>query len=216
MNRPVLNPFLSLRTFLTALIRGRAGYHVADAAYTAPGPTEVDGASFVGFLVARSAVARAGYPDGRLFIYGDDALYSLRLRRHGVRIGFDPGCGLNMNAARRWAPTRSAAVEGLLHVPQSAAGLSRGGGACAVLADPGAQGAELAPQGAPLRGAAGPVSAALARALRDGRQGGAMQASIRCAIGLKQSLILQEIDMKAAHQQRAGRGQDEGPSSARS
>jgi len=102
MNRPVLNPFQSLGTFFAALIKGRAGYHVADAAYTAPEPTEVDGASFVGFFVARSAVERTGYPDGRLFIYGDDALYSIQLRRQGVRIGFDPAlrfehdCGTEM------------------------------------------------------------------------------------------------------------------------
>lgn len=104
MNRPVLNPFLSLKTFLVSLVKGRAGYHVTDAAYMAPRPTEVDGASFVGFFVARSAVERAGYPDGRLFIYGDDALYSIHLRRQGVRIGFDPGlrfehdCGTEMGA----------------------------------------------------------------------------------------------------------------------
>ena len=89
MNRPVLNPFLSLKTFLATLTKGRAGYHVADDAYTAPAPTEVDGASFVGFFVSAQAVKSVGYPDGRLFIYGDDALYSIMLRRQGLRIGFD-------------------------------------------------------------------------------------------------------------------------------
>lgn len=102
MNRPVLNPFLSLRTFLASLLRGRAGYHVGDDAYTAPGPSEVDGASFVGFFVSRGAMERTGYPDGRMFIYGDDALYSIHLRQAGGRIGFDPSlrfehdCGTEM------------------------------------------------------------------------------------------------------------------------
>ena len=102
MNRPVLNPFLKLRIFLATLKQGRAGYHLSDAAYTAAGPSEVDGASFVGFFVSRGAVERIGYPDGRLFIYGDDALYSIQLRQAGLRIGFDPAlrfehdCGTEM------------------------------------------------------------------------------------------------------------------------
>jgi len=102
MNRPALNPFLSLRRVLAALTQGRAGYHVGDAAYTAPTPSEVDGASFVGFFVSRAAVERTGYPDGRMFIYGDDTLYSIQMRQAGLRIGFDPAlrfehdCGTEM------------------------------------------------------------------------------------------------------------------------
>ena len=102
MNRPVLNPFLSYRTFLASMWKGRAGYHVADAAYNAAAPTEVDGASFVGFFVSARTIERIGYPDGQLFIYGDDALYSIMLRRQGLRIGFDPelrfehDCGTEM------------------------------------------------------------------------------------------------------------------------
>ncbi len=102
MNRPVLNPFLSLRVFWAALRHGRAGYHSPDAAYIARQPTDVDGASFVGFFVSKGAVEQAGYPDGRLFIYGDDPLYSIRLRQLGARLGFDPAlrfeheCGAEM------------------------------------------------------------------------------------------------------------------------
>ena len=102
MNRPALNPFSSLRTFVASLFKGRAGYHLGDAAYHADRIFEVDGASFVGFFVSRPVVEKIGYPDGQLFIYGDDALYSIRLRKAGFRIGFDPelrfehDCGTEM------------------------------------------------------------------------------------------------------------------------
>lgn len=102
MNRPVLNPFGSLSTFVASLLKGRAGYHVGDSAYHAAVATEVDGASFVGFFIARHAVEHVGYPDGRLFIYGDDVLYSIDLRQAGFHIGFDPqlrfehDCGTKM------------------------------------------------------------------------------------------------------------------------
>jgi GT2 family glycosyltransferase len=91
MNRPSRNPFWHARVFAQALRRGRRGFHLPDAAYTAENPAEIDAASFVGLFVSRAAIARAGYPDGRLFIYGDDVLYTLRLRRAGGRIGFFPG-----------------------------------------------------------------------------------------------------------------------------
>ena len=92
MNRPVLNPFWHPRVFLrTALGGGRAAFHLAEADFAAPGPVAVDGASFVGLFLSRAAVARAGYPDGKLFIYGDDGLYTLGLTLAGGRIGFFPG-----------------------------------------------------------------------------------------------------------------------------
>lgn len=92
MNRPARNPFWHPGTFLATLIGGgRRGFHLADAALApeAP-PTEIDIASFVGFFISRTAVARAGLPEGGLFIYGDDVLYCLRLRRLGVAIRLLP------------------------------------------------------------------------------------------------------------------------------
>ncbi len=90
-NRPWHAPFAGIRA-VTRLVRGRAGFHVPDSAFTS---TEsiipIDGASFVGYFVARSGIARAGFPDGRLFIYGDDVLYSLRLGARGGKMGFAPG-----------------------------------------------------------------------------------------------------------------------------
>jgi len=90
MNRPWVNPFWSLRAFWQAARRGRAGFHISDADYTAQTPRAVDGGSFVGQFVSRAAVARAGLPDASLFLYGDDVSFTLGVRRAGGRVGFDP------------------------------------------------------------------------------------------------------------------------------
>lgn len=92
MNRPYRNPFWHGREFLRTLSgQGRRGFHLGDAAYPASAPmTEIDMTSFVGLFLSRAALARAGVPDPRLFIYGDDQLYTLRMRRAGLRIGFAP------------------------------------------------------------------------------------------------------------------------------
>jgi GT2 family glycosyltransferase len=89
MNRPSLNPFWHWRIFLRTARGGRGGFHILPEAYEGPGMA-VDVASFVGLFVSRRAIQRVGYPDGRLFLYGDDGLYTLGLRRAGGRIGFEP------------------------------------------------------------------------------------------------------------------------------
>ncbi|WP_282603508.1 glycosyltransferase [Paracoccus sp. PARArs4] len=91
MNRPYRNPFWRLPEFLRTLRAGRRGFHLDDAAYDSDaGTIAVDMASFVGLFLSRRAIRQGGYPDRRLFIYGDDQLYTLRLRRRGLRIGFAP------------------------------------------------------------------------------------------------------------------------------
>ncbi len=91
INRPSVNPFWHRRAFLrTALGHGRDGFHIPEAAYEARELREIDAASFVGLFVSRGAVALAGYPDGALFLYGEDVLYTLRLSGEGGRIAFDP------------------------------------------------------------------------------------------------------------------------------
>lgn len=91
MNRPSINPFWHAQVFWrTVLGQGRDGFHLTEADYTAADILPVDGASFVGLFVSRAAIAKAGYPDGRLFLYGDDVLYTLGLTRGGARILFDP------------------------------------------------------------------------------------------------------------------------------
>lgn len=94
MNRPTINPFWSIGTFLrTAIgtIRGEArnGFHIPDEAYRAE-PREIDATSFVGLFLPRRTIQRIGYPDGKMFIYGDDVHYTLRLRKAGGTIGFVP------------------------------------------------------------------------------------------------------------------------------
>ena len=91
MNRPSVNPFWNpavLRRTVTG--GGRNGFHIGQAEYAASHPTAIDGASFVGLFVSRRAIDRVGFPDGTLFIYGDDVLYTLGLRVAGGEIRFDP------------------------------------------------------------------------------------------------------------------------------
>ncbi|MEM0937173.1 MAG: glycosyltransferase [Pseudomonadota bacterium] len=95
MNRPTVNPFwnigIFLRTSLGAVLgRSRQSFHIPDSAYNGGRPKEIDATSFVGLFLARETIRRGGYPDGRLFIYGDDVLYTLSLRKRGMRIGFVP------------------------------------------------------------------------------------------------------------------------------
>ncbi len=92
MNRPYRNPFWHRAEFLRTLTgKGRKGFHLSDAAYRPDAPAVgIDMTSFVGLFLSRAAIARAGYPDERLFIYGDDQLYTLQMRRLGLRIGFLP------------------------------------------------------------------------------------------------------------------------------
>lgn len=91
MNRPARNPFWHLPSLLRlACGTGRAGFHLPDAAYAGQGERRIDTASFVGLFLSRAAIRRAGFPDGALFLYGDDVLYTLRLGQAGGRIGFAP------------------------------------------------------------------------------------------------------------------------------
>jgi rhamnopyranosyl-N-acetylglucosaminyl-diphospho-decaprenol beta-1,3/1,4-galactofuranosyltransferase len=96
MNRPSRNPFWHLPVLARVLwgtVAGgaRAGFHLMDHELAADAPpVAVDVASFAGFFVSRGAVARGGLPEGGLFIYGDDVIYSLRLRRLAVGIALHP------------------------------------------------------------------------------------------------------------------------------
>lgn len=92
INRPSVNPFWNRAAFIrTALGNGREGFHLSEKDYQGTAQRAVDAASFVGLFVSRAAIKRVGFPDGRLFVYGDDVLYTLRLRAAGGRIAFDPG-----------------------------------------------------------------------------------------------------------------------------
>ncbi len=91
MNRPSRNPFWHAADFARTLLGGgRGGFHVGDLDYASTQPVPIDATSFVGFFLSRNALARAGFPDGKLFIYGDDVIYTLKLTAAGGRIGFLP------------------------------------------------------------------------------------------------------------------------------
>jgi rhamnopyranosyl-N-acetylglucosaminyl-diphospho-decaprenol beta-1,3/1,4-galactofuranosyltransferase len=92
MNRPSRNPFWNVGLFTKTLARGtRSGFHLTDSDFAPSAPTiAIDVASFVGYFVHRRAWKKSGLPEGGLFIYGDDVLYSLRLRRAGFSMAFAP------------------------------------------------------------------------------------------------------------------------------
>lgn len=90
MNRPSWNPFwhvrLLCRTALGVLTgRSRQGFHLPDEQYASQEALEIDSSSFVGCFVCADAVRRVGLPRGELFIYGDDIIYTLNLRKRGGR-----------------------------------------------------------------------------------------------------------------------------------
>lgn len=91
MNRPSLNPFWNWRVLLRTLGgNGRDGFHFGKSEYESTAQPKIDGTSFVGFFISRAGRSRAGFPDGNLFIYGDDVLYTLTLRKRGGTIRFAP------------------------------------------------------------------------------------------------------------------------------
>lgn len=96
MNRPSWNPFwhgrLLWRT-ITGVLTGRSrdGFHVPDHRYANGQPLPIDSSSFVGCFVRASAVERIGLPRGELFIYADDIIYTLTLRKSGGQHMFLPG-----------------------------------------------------------------------------------------------------------------------------
>lgn len=111
MNRPVLNPFSHLGVFLRTLTGGgREAFHLSEADFESQAAIPIDGASFVGLFLSRSGIKLAGYPDGRLFVYGDDGLYTLTLTQAGGRIGFFPkirfehDCSTFSDAPGRFSP----------------------------------------------------------------------------------------------------------------
>lgn len=110
MNRPFQNPMWDKEVLGRALRAGREGFYLDEASYTAKAVQPVDGASFVGLFIGRNAIKQAGYPDGGMFIYGDDVLYTLNARKAGATILFDPDVTFEHNftsqaqARGRFAP----------------------------------------------------------------------------------------------------------------
>ena len=98
INRPSINPFWNRSALRRTLLgEGRNGFHLGAEAYASKEVRDIDGASFVGLFISRAGIALAGYPDGELFIYGDDVLYTLKMRALGGRILFDPALRFEHN-----------------------------------------------------------------------------------------------------------------------
>ncbi|MFV8819707.1 glycosyltransferase [Haliea sp. E17] len=93
MNRPSRNPFWHLKAFVGAASKGRHGFHVSDADYLSSTPVEADASSFVGCFIRVASIrnGKIGLPRTELFIYADDIIYLLELRRAGLRHWFVPG-----------------------------------------------------------------------------------------------------------------------------
>lgn len=91
MNRPSLNPFWHWSVMRKALMGGgRDGFHLKRSDYESGAHRDIDGTSFVGFFISRTGLELGGFPDGKLFLYGDDVLYTLSLSKLGGRIVFAP------------------------------------------------------------------------------------------------------------------------------
>ena len=100
MNRPGLNPFARPSVLWRTLTGGgRDARHLGAAAFEGGELHEIDMGSFVGLFVPRAAIERVGYPDGGLFLYGDDVIYCLALRAAGIPILFDPRLGFEHDCA---------------------------------------------------------------------------------------------------------------------
>jgi rhamnopyranosyl-N-acetylglucosaminyl-diphospho-decaprenol beta-1,3/1,4-galactofuranosyltransferase len=107
MNRPWRNPFWHRNTFRDTFVKlgGRRAFHIADTAYQADSPLPIDGGSFVGQFIPRAVVQACGYPEGRMFIYGDDVLYTLQVTKAGFpnafepRVKFEHECGTALHGA---------------------------------------------------------------------------------------------------------------------
>lgn len=109
MNRPGLNPFARSRALWDTLRGGgRDGYHLGAEAYDDVALRDIDMGSFVGLFLPKTAIDRVGLPDPALFLYGDDAIYSLRMRAAGVRILFDPALRFEHDCAT-YVPGQGAA-----------------------------------------------------------------------------------------------------------
>ena len=163
MNRPAVVPFWTRDAFVATLRRGRMGFHMSDADL-APGKPRrrVDFASFVGLFLSRRAVALGGYPDGRMFLYGDDTLYTMELSRAGGRILADPSVRFEHDCATMThREGRHAPVWKVYYLQRNALqGLRPCGRMAGSHRDPG-RGRQVGRQGAALRRRAARLPAAL-------------------------------------------------------
>ena len=91
MNCPGVSPFHSWRLLMRALRRRKNRFGVPYSAYESAALCNVSYSSFVGFFVRCHLVRGVlGLPRAELFIYGDDALFTLNIVKHGYQLKFAP------------------------------------------------------------------------------------------------------------------------------
>lgn len=90
MNRPSYNPFWNIKVFINTIFKGRDGFHLGPESYKSGEIKFVDSSSFVGYFIKTDVVKKVGYPKKELFIYGDDIIYMLRVRKKGYKHIFNP------------------------------------------------------------------------------------------------------------------------------
>lgn len=92
MNRPSVNPFWHLKEFFLTPFQGRYGFHISDSEYLKEEARDIDASSFVGFFLRLDLIrsGQIGLPRAELFIYADDIIYVLEMRKAGVRHWFAP------------------------------------------------------------------------------------------------------------------------------
>ena len=92
MNRPSIDPFSNLRIAVQIIKKGTAAFHIGNNNYWGKDQIDVDAGSFVGLFIRTKVIKqKIGLPKKALFLYGDDTIYTLRLRKSGYRLVFDPG-----------------------------------------------------------------------------------------------------------------------------
>ena len=110
MNRPSLNPFWHVKRFFSTAFKGRDGFHVNDRQYENRDFIEVDASSFVGYFVRTDVIKKVGLPRKELFIYADDIIYALSVRKSGFKHLFIPSicfihdCGTLINQKAIYSP----------------------------------------------------------------------------------------------------------------
>jgi len=92
MNRPSIDPFSDWRIAVQIIKKGTAAFHIGNRAYRVKDQMDVDSGSFVGLFIRAEVIKqKIGLPQKALFLYGDDTIYTLLLRKAGYRLLFNPG-----------------------------------------------------------------------------------------------------------------------------
>ncbi|MEM4134578.1 MAG: glycosyltransferase [Candidatus Micrarchaeia archaeon] len=90
MNRPSFNPFWHLKYFFKTVLYGRKGFHVNDLDYKKVDCIEIDSSSFVGYFIRTDIIQNVGLPRKELFLYADDIIYTLMVKKAGYKHLFCP------------------------------------------------------------------------------------------------------------------------------